>query len=241
MAALKGAVPRALGSEARGALASAPFEVARQAVRGSNQGMVDLEQHKKRRSRLRGPVFKEPRSPVQQAQGAGDVCSAAARRPVDKHRSVLKKALHREGLLQESVGSGLFCVCHVLGKAPLAGHKNGQREEAREATDMLAKLVPGRTWQPEIDARDVEFDGVQVEHGSVEVARCQYVQLSLLQELGHSALEQRVIFDDQSDPRRHVISRQAKRPAYPTLRAFIVKALNSRGLTVSPRVARRTQ
>jgi hypothetical protein len=41
-----------LGSEARGALASAAFEVARQAVLGSNQGMADLEQHKKKTGSL---------------------------------------------------------------------------------------------------------------------------------------------------------------------------------------------
>jgi hypothetical protein len=49
-----------LGSDARGALASVAFEVARQAVLGSNQGMADLEQHKEKTgslARLSGMLF----------------------------------------------------------------------------------------------------------------------------------------------------------------------------------------
>jgi hypothetical protein len=49
-----------LESNARGALASVAFEVARQAVLGSNQGMADLEQHKEKTgslARLSGMLF----------------------------------------------------------------------------------------------------------------------------------------------------------------------------------------
>jgi hypothetical protein len=49
---MAGMMAGGLGSEARGALASAAFEVARQAVLGSNQGMADLEQHKKKTGSL---------------------------------------------------------------------------------------------------------------------------------------------------------------------------------------------
>jgi hypothetical protein len=52
MSADMAGVAGGLGADARGALASVAFEVARQAVLGTNQGMADLEQHKKKTGSL---------------------------------------------------------------------------------------------------------------------------------------------------------------------------------------------